>query len=209
MCDDSCVFRTFTNEKCGSVRAAKIGGNVLFVEDDVRNCLEVDKIFELKDGERTVINGCRLVLTQGLNILAICSKIDTTDILEFHRWIDNDVIPSLEQAMDVTECLKQLQRQVLDLKKYVDECVGKDAGIDLAFEIHRFRYEMYDMDVRLDELCYGDVGDLRKRVEILESKKVKPSRVKDVGLPKEETVGVIPDAPEFLIYPDAPEFLIY
>ena len=68
---------------------------------------------------------------------------------------------------------------------------------------------MYDMDVRLDELCYGDVGDLRKRVEILESKKVKPSRVKDVGLPKEETVGVIPDAPEFLIYPDAPEFLIY
>ena len=149
------------------------------------------------------------MLTQGLNILAICSKIDTTDILEFHRWIDNDVIPSLEQAMDVTECLKQLQRQVLDLKKYVDECVGKDAGIDLAFEIHRFRYEMYDMDVRLDELCYGDVGDLRKRVEILESKKVKPSRVKDVGLPKEETVGVIPDAPEFLIYPDAPEFLIY
>lgn len=200
MCDDSCVFRTFTNEKFGSVRAAKIGGNVLFVEDDVRNCLEVDKIFELKDGEMTVINGCRLVLTQGLNILAICSKIDTTDILEFHRWIDNDVIPSLEQAMDVTECLKQLQRQVLDLKKYVDECVGKDAGIDLAFEIHRFRYEMYDMDVRLDELCYGDVGDLRKRVEILESKKVKPSRVKDVGLPKEETVGVIPDAPEFLIY---------
>ncbi len=171
------VFRTFTNENFGSVRAAKIDGKVFFIEDDVRNKTFTCSVgrCELPEDEKAVIDGIGLISEQGIIRMIVhggSEHITTIEILraaEMFRWISDDVIPSMSEPMDVQECLRQLQRQVLDLRNYVDTCVGKDVGIDLVSELHDLIDNMGDMDASIDELRYGETRHLCERVKALES----------------------------------------
>lgn len=174
MCCESYVFRTFTNEKFGSVQAVKIGGKVYFVEDDVRHCLRNDDTCcEVGDDERTpVMDG--LVSERGLYTLAICSRMDEGYVLMFKQWIESDVLPSLEEPMDVAECLRQLQMQVLHLKEQLYKCDCETYNLRLEFDCSRQDFVSYEI--------YDVIDGLRDRIEALEKgsggEKVRKSKSK-------------------------------